>query len=138
MSKAVKSVYMIINILLMTLGISLYSTASCAQGIAWQTWSDSAFTTAKQNQRMVLVYIKADWCHWCQKTSETTLQNASIIKLINSTYVPVRLDIDANADIAQQYGVRELPTFIIMNADKKVLKQFSGYKSVDELKASLD
>lgn len=137
MSTVLKSMRLSISVFLITVAAILYSTNCLAQGIAWQSWSDSAFATAKQEKRMVLVYVKADWCHWCKKTGETTLQNSDIIKLINSSFIPVRVDIDANMDIAQQYGVRELPTFIVMNADKKVIQQFSGYITVDALRSKL-
>ena len=112
-------------------------TKAPSSTIDWQAWSNKPFEQAKASHRFVLVFIKEDGCHWCQLTKDVTFHDKNVIKIINSNYIPVRLDIDADADLIRQFQVGALPTFIIMNSNKKVIEEFSGYTSPEDMAAKL-
>lgn len=111
----------------------LYSSLSSAQSIEWQSWSSSVFDAAQKNNRQVLVIAEADWCHFCKQLESTTLQNAELAQFINKRFIPVRLNIDSNADFVTKYGLKELPTFIVFNANQQITKQFSGFYTAKNL-----
>src|SRR5438045_312581 len=86
------------------LHISLCSSCVIAQNnpnsvINWQPWSASVFERAKNEHRLVFIYNRSEWCHWCHKMEDTTLKDPLVIKSINTDYIPVRLDIDKDAKI---------------------------------------
>lgn len=97
--------------------------------IQWQSWSNKPFAEAKAKKSRVLVYIKSDGCRFCKLMNEVTFRDPEVIQVINARYVPVRLDVEANADILRQYQVDSYPTIIIFNSNKQIIKQFTGFTS---------
>jgi uncharacterized protein YyaL (SSP411 family) len=81
-----------------------------AHEVRWRPWSPAAFEEAKQLDRPILLSISAVWCHWCHVMDETTYSNRGVIDLINSEYVPIRVDNDVRPDINQRYNMGGWPT----------------------------
>ena len=72
--------------------------------INWQGWSKDLFDKARQQQRMVIMDLEAVWCHWCHVMEAKTYSHPDVAQLINTHFIPVRVDADANPDIAARYG----------------------------------
>jgi len=106
--------------------------------ILWQSWSSAPFQQAKVKNRLVLVEIKAEWCHWCSLMNDITFQDKDVIKMINLSYIPVRLDVDKDLNVIRQFRANSLPTILILNANHKIIKQLSGYISPAELVKKLE
>jgi len=79
---------------------------------------------------MKLLKFSADWCSPCKMLS-TTMDKMEFS-------VPVEnMDIDQEQVLARSYGVRGVPTVILVDATGKALKRFSGVKSKGEIEAWL-
>ncbi|HET7339031.1 MAG TPA: DUF255 domain-containing protein [Candidatus Dormibacteraeota bacterium] len=81
-----------------------------ASDINWHAWSPEAFDEAKSSSKPILLSISAVWCHWCHVMDETTYSHPGVIELINSEYVPIRVDNDVRPDINQRYNMGGWPT----------------------------
>jgi uncharacterized protein YyaL (SSP411 family) len=92
-----------------------------AQEINWRPWSEEAFETARALDRPILLSISAVWCHWCHVMDETTYSNPKVIELINSQYVPVRVDNDVRPDINQRYNMGGWPTTAFLTPSGDIL-----------------
>src|SRR5512142_3090878 len=46
--------------------------------VAWSRSDTEAFTRARAEQRFVLLYLEAVWCHWCHVMDEKTYGDAAI------------------------------------------------------------
>jgi len=67
----------------------------------------------------------ASWCGPC-KSLAMNLENANIT-------VPIEVvDVDIHPEIAQEYGIRGVPTLVMMNENIEV-KRLVGSKTVNEL-----
>lgn len=55
--------------------------------------------------------------------------------MVNDVFFPLQVDVDSNSDIAQEYGVNSMPTFVFIK-DGKVVGKFSG-ASIDKLKQTI-
>jgi len=74
-----------------------------------------------------LLRFTASWCGPCKSLA----QNLEVADL----GLPIEvIDIDAHSDIAQEYGVRGVPTLIMMDENIEV-KRLVGSKTVNELQA---
>lgn len=69
----------------------------------------------------VFVDFYADWCGPCKMTSPIIDELAGEIKNIKF----VKIDVDANPDLAAEYSIFSIPTFMIFKAGK-VVSQFVG------------
>ena len=77
---------------------------------------------------MKLLKFSAEWCRPC----------AALTKTLEGVELPVPLetmDIDEHQVLARTYGVRGVPTVILVNATGKAIKRFSGLKSKGEIEA---
>lgn len=81
-----------------------------AREINWHPWGQEAFEQAAREGKPILLSISAVWCHWCHVMDETTYSDGEVIKLINSLYVPVRVDNDRHPDINRRYNQGGWPT----------------------------
>ena len=79
------------------------------------------FNRCIQSNSTVIVDFYAEWCGPCKAIAPFFEQLASQHPNIKC----VKVDVDKGADIAQQYGVRAMPTFILIKNGKEE-ERFSG------------
>jgi len=92
-----------------------------ANDIGWMEWGEAAFSKARQEDRPVLLSVSAVWCHWCHVMDETSYSEPSVIALINSLYVPVRVDNDQRPDINLRYNMGGWPTTAFLTPEGEIL-----------------
>lgn len=81
-----------------------------AHEISWRPWGEAAFQEAQREDKPILLSISAVWCHWCHVMDETSYSDPEAIRLINSTYIPVRVDNDQHPEVNQRYNMGGWPT----------------------------
>lgn len=82
---------------------------------------------------VVFVDFHADWCAPCRVTSPVIEQLSGEIKDVKF----VKVDVDSNADLASQYSIFSIPTFIIFK-DGKNVSQFSGAMGKENFAAEIN
>ena len=95
--------------------------------IAWRPWSASVFTDAKREHKFVLLDLQAVWCHWCHVMDKETYADPAVIALINSRYIAVRADQDANPDLSNRYEDYGWPATVVFNAEGGEIVKRQGY-----------
>jgi thioredoxin 1 len=74
-----------------------------------------------------VIRFTASWCKPCEALKE-------ILTFVETT-VPIEVvDIDENSEIAIEYGVRSVPTMVMVE-DNVVLKSIVGIRSKQQLEA---
>ena len=63
-----------------------------------------------------MVVFHAAWCGACRMLEQQTLTDAKVIEAAQQ-WVAVKVDVDKEAKIAEQYGVQSLPTTRFFRAD---------------------
>ncbi len=102
-----------------------YLSRAARQPVRWQPWGRDAFALAAKLDRPILLYIGSDACRWCAETDRAIYTDPEIGALINSLFVPIRVDRDERPDVAQQYqasverlaGLRGWPITVFLTAD---------------------
>jgi uncharacterized protein YyaL (SSP411 family) len=95
--------------------------------IRWQPWSDSVFERAARENRFVLLDLEAVWCHWCHVMDEVTYSDPKVVELIESRYIPVRVDQDSRPDISRRYENYGWPATVVFNAEGGEIVKRRGY-----------
>ena len=93
--------------------------------MGWQPWGRDAFALAARLDRPVLLYVGSDDCRWCVVMDRETYADREIAALIDSLFVPVRVDRDERPDVARRYqdqvraiaGLRGLPLTVVLTPD---------------------
>jgi len=102
-----------------------YLARAARQPVRWQPWGRDAFALAAKLDRPVLLYIGSDDCRWCAETDRAIYTNPEIGSLINTLFVPIRVDRDERPDVAQRYqtaverlaGLRGWPLTVFLTPD---------------------
>ncbi|HLK18140.1 MAG TPA: DUF255 domain-containing protein [Bryobacteraceae bacterium] len=102
-------------------------TAKKPGAIEWQPWSDAIFDQAKRENKFVLLDLEAVWCHWCHVMDETTYKTPEVIGLIQSKYIPVRVDQDSRPDLSNRYEDYGWPATVIFGPGGGEIVKRQGY-----------
>ena len=86
-----------------------------AKTILWREWSEEAFEAARSEDKHVLLTLGATWCHWCHVMDETSYSDERVIELVNSRFIPVRVDVDQRPDISLRYNQGGFPSVAFLN-----------------------
>ncbi|KAK6430975.1 hypothetical protein LTR95_012870, partial [Oleoguttula sp. CCFEE 5521] len=70
---------------------------------AWQLWSPETLELARTTNRLMLVSIGYSACHWCHVAQRESFQHPLVAKLLNSEFIPVKIDREERPDIDRQY-----------------------------------
>lgn len=77
-----------------------------------------------------VLMFSADWCKYCQIAKRDMLENQDEV---NGWGLEV-VDTDVSREVATEYRVKTLPTFIYLNDDGKEVDRQVGYKGYRHLK----
>ncbi len=102
-----------------------YLSRAARQPVSWQPWGRDAFALAARLDRPILLYVGADDCRWCGVMDREVYGDASLGAMIDSLFVPVRVDRDERPDVAQRYatavqllaGLRGYPITVFLTPD---------------------
>ena len=134
-------------------GIALILLATCpdslqAQQVKWHTIDEAA--SAKIGNRLYFVDFYTSWCHFCKKMDSETFSDATVAKIMNRYYYPVKFDAEGQSAVTwfgKTYrpvnqgrnrvhefarGVSGFPTFVLFRADGTPLQYIPGYHSAKD------
>ena len=95
--------------------------------VDWYSWNDEAFDKAKQEDKPVFLSIGYSTCHWCHVMEEESFEDEEIAKLMNDSFISIKVDREERPDIDGIYmsvcqmltGSGGWPMTIIMTPEKK-------------------
>ncbi len=98
-----------------------------------------AIDRAAAEGKLVFLDFWADYCSPCKLMEKYTFTDPSVINKMNSSYVPVRINIETfdGYDLKAQYNVKLLPTIIVLNSKGKLVARFEESMSGSKLLAVL-
>ena len=108
-----------------------------ANRITWRDWDEAAFESAKSEGKPVLLTLGATWCHWCHVMDQTSYSDSRVIRLVNSRFIPVRVDVDQRPDISLRYNQGGFPSVAFLSGDGEILAG-RPYTPPDEMVALLE
>jgi uncharacterized protein YyaL (SSP411 family) len=65
--------------------------------VAWQDWGPAPVERARQEGKLLFVSSGYFSCHWCHVMQRESFQNAQIAALLNTHFVPVKIDRELHA-----------------------------------------
>lgn len=108
-------------------GILIATGSHATAAPQWKPWSAAELEQARKDNKFVILDLEAVWCHWCHVMRETTYRDPKVTKLLEQRYVTIRVDQDANPDLAARYGDWGWPATIIFAPDGTELAKRRGY-----------
>jgi uncharacterized protein len=90
-------------------------------GVQWREWGDEAFEEAERRGVPILLDISAVWCHWCHVMDRTTYSDTEVARLIEDSFVPVKVDNDRRPDVNRRYNMGGWPTTAFLTPTGEIL-----------------
>ena len=96
------------------------------QPVSWQPWGRDAFTLAARSPTVPSSYMSgADDCRWCVVMDREAYADKELGAMIDSLFVPVRVDRDERPDVARRYegevgviaGLQGVPLTVVLTPD---------------------
>ena len=95
--------------------------------VNWYPWCDEAFERARSEDKPIFLSIGYSTCHWCHVMAHESFENNDIAKLLNDSYISIKVDREERPDIDSVYmsvcqaftGSGGWPMSIFMTWDKK-------------------
>ena len=86
-----------------------------------------------QENAKVLIDFYADWCGPCRMLAPIIEEIKNEVKDLKV----VKINVDENQQVAAQYGVRSIPTLVVVK-DGKVAKQAVGFRPKKDILQMLE
>ena len=118
-------------------GVSEWRAAHAKEIIPWRDDFTAAQAEARQKHKPVFAYFTAAWCGPCQSMKKTTWAD-NAVKEAMEKFIPVKIDVDAQPALTEKFGVRSMPSYIVMSEDGEVIRQRSGLMVAEEMVAWLE
>jgi thiol:disulfide interchange protein len=96
------------------------------EGIAWLTELEPALAQARETGRPIMVDFFATWCPPCKMLDAQTYSD-SRVREASKTWIMVRIDVDRNKTLAQQYQISSIPTIVVLDSTGKETRRTTGF-----------
>src|SRR5262245_37077740 len=71
--------------------------------VNWLPWGEKAFGKARTENKPIFLSIGYSTCHWCHVMARESFQNDDVAAVLNSEFVPVKVDREERPDVDALY-----------------------------------
>jgi uncharacterized protein YyaL (SSP411 family) len=71
--------------------------------VEWYPWGEAAFEKARRENKPLFISIGYFTCHWCHVMARESFSNPVIAKLLNDSFVSIKIDREQRPDIDAAY-----------------------------------
>ncbi len=110
----------------------LLASSDAGAELHWRTSPQETLELARTNGKPILVYVTADWCHYCQKMKQDTWDDRGVAAAVSQNFEVLMLDGDRNRRIVKKMRLKGFPVTLIYTPDGHYVTQQAGYMSPDQ------
>ena len=115
-------------------------TALAASSAAAGDWGhdfEAAEAESRRTGKPLLVHFHAEWCGPCRRMEATTLNQPEVRRFLGGPVIPVKINSDHRQDLVRRFGVKLLPSDLLVDARGATLLLTNGPKSPQQYLATL-
>ncbi|ACD82212.1 thioredoxin domain-containing protein [Candidatus Methylacidiphilum infernorum] len=71
--------------------------------VDWHPWTEESLLKAKHLDRPIFLSVGYSTCHWCHVMAKESFENPIVAQLLNSFFIPIKVDREERPDIDQFY-----------------------------------
>jgi YHS domain-containing protein/thiol-disulfide isomerase/thioredoxin len=108
------------------LGLLSLTAIGASKPDVWRHDFSDAAKVAKQSGRPLLIHFHATWCGPCRQMEKDVLHHSDVRDVLSRNYVAVMIDSDQHPELIEQFGIKSLPTDLVIAPDGVVLLKAEG------------
>ncbi len=83
---------------------------------------------AAQDEKLIFIDIYATWCPPCRAMERDVFSREDVGEFMDARFVCAKYNVDhtPGSEIASQYNIRSIPTYLIFDADANFLGRMQG------------
>jgi thiol-disulfide isomerase/thioredoxin/YHS domain-containing protein len=93
---------------------------------------DQAQREAQRLDRPLLVHFYTDWCFPCRRMEQEVLSRPTVLHVLQSRLILVKVNADQHPDLAKRFGVSLFPTDVIVKPSGLRILSSTGFQKADE------
>ncbi len=101
--------------------------------IVWQESLDMARQRAREEGKQILVYWFDPRCSECQQLEAATWTDECVAKILNSQFIPLKINVVKQRPLFEEYRIRRTPTIAFLDIDRIEHRLFTGFLAPREL-----
>ncbi len=105
--------------------------------VSWSSEYEAGLARARAENKVAAVDFYADWCSWCKTLDRETYNNPDVASYLNARLVCIRVDMDKNTLLSQNYGITGLPTVLFLSGDGREVGRIVGYEPPGQFMAHM-
>ncbi len=71
--------------------------------VDWYPWGEEAFAKARKEDKPIFLSVGYSTCHWCHVMEHESFENPQIAKILNDTFVCIKVDREERPDVDRVY-----------------------------------
>ena len=71
--------------------------------VDWYPWGEEAFARARKENKPIFLSVGYSTCHWCHVMERESFENPAIAKLMNDSFVSIKVDREERPDVDATY-----------------------------------
>jgi uncharacterized protein YyaL (SSP411 family) len=95
--------------------------------VYWRDSFESAQKEAEKEKRPLALELYLEGCPHCQRLDQETHADQEVATVLNTRFIPVRLEGRGHMELVKKLNVSGAPTTIIFSPEGKELHRFSGF-----------
>lgn len=116
----------VIMLILYSISLWICSPAFSLDSISWHKYKEG-MELGKNGRKKVFLYFYTDWCEYCKDMEKITFKDRSVIDLLNSGFIPVRVNADKEKGAASDYNISGLPSNWFITENGENISNLPGY-----------
>jgi thioredoxin-like negative regulator of GroEL len=108
--------------------MALTPALASGQEVEWRTDYNAARREAAAKGRPLVIDFGTENCFWCKQLDLRTFRDSAVVNVMNEQFVPLKIDAQRNADLADRLRIQTYPTIVIASSDGRILDTVEGFK----------
>ena len=104
--------------------------------VVWSDWNADSFRRAYETKRPILLALHASWSSWSRIIEREAYSDPEVVRLAESEFVALRVDVDRRPDVNDRYNPGAIPTVGLLDSEG-VMLYATAYMDPDELRMLL-
>ncbi|MHB1421657.1 MAG: DUF255 domain-containing protein [Gemmataceae bacterium] len=101
--------------------------AIAAQEVEWRQDYAKARLEAVEKNRPIVIDVGTEHCHFCKQLDLRTFKDPAIVAVLNERCIPLKIDADQNAWLAEKLRVEYYPTLVFATSKGTIVGYQQGF-----------